>query len=1057
MKLKAVLFGSLRRQLIFSIALVHAVMMGAFIIDLAYKQRDFLEQRQIEEARTLVRALSLAAASAMLSRDMAGLQELAQVDAADTNISYVMLVDPQGRVLAHSQPERVGLYLADAAKLREIQADEERVMTLSRDLVDMASSIVIAGKNVGWARVGIGQGMNQSRLQAVAINGLMYMLAAIVAGTLLALFLARRLTQRLNAIRDVAEAARNGDTQARAPGGGFDEAAVVGHSFNAMLDALAQEKRELQSVQARLEASEARLELALRASNDGLCDWDLRTNRVYYAPRWKAMLGYAEEDIGDSLDEWESRVHPDDLPWVYREIHRHLDGHTPQYESINRLRHKDGRWLWFLDRGLCLRDEEGVAYRMVSMYTDITMRVSLESELQRFKDAMDEHAIISMTDADGVITYVNDKFVAISGRSRADLIGVKHHILGSGLHPPEFFAGIWRTISTGHTWHGEICNRNKRGELYWLLATIVPFFGEEDKPERYIGLYTDITARKHAEDALHDEKELAQTTLASIGDGVVTTDAHARITFMNPVAERLTGWTLEEVRSFYVSEVMKLVSEETGEPVENPVERCRTEDRVMVMSRHTILIDRDGAEKAIEHSAAPIRSKDGSLSGVVMVFHDVSDTRAMTRKMAWQATHDTLTGLFNRLEFERRLQTMLSGAQSQQSHAMLYIDLDQFKVVNDTCGHQAGDELLRQLTALLHGGMRDSDTLARLGGDEFGVLLQHCPLEKAKEIGKKLCRLVREFRFSWNGRFFEVGASIGITSVIPGSHSMAEVMSAADMACYAAKEAGRNRVHVHDPRDADMQHRHDMMHAASGIRGALEQGRFRLYVQEIRALQGGSSHHEVLLRMRDEHGNLISPGTFIPAAERFGLMGDVDRWVVSTTFAALAEAGDIRLAINLSGLSLQDDGFIAFVGAILSETGIDAQRVCFEITETSAISNLQRAQTFVREMKQLGFRFALDDFGSGMSSFAYLKALPVDYLKIDGAFVRDMETDPIDRTFVKAIHHIGQAMGKETIAEYVESVAIADSLRNIGVHYAQGYGIAMPVPIETLLNASENR
>jgi len=1053
MNIKNWLLGSLRRQLILGVAGVHAVMMGFFVTDLAQRQRDFLSARQSEEAQLLARTLALSASAGMLARDLAGLQELVTLDKEQSTVRYAMLVNPQGQVVAHSQRDRIGLFLEDAARLKDAGPDKSLTLAQARELVDVAHPVMAGQRIIGWARVGVHQGGTQARLSAVTRDGLLYTAAAILIGALLAWWMAQRLTARLRTIQNAAVAVRGGNMSARALVSGGDEAAVVAQGFNALLDTLSQEEQALRATQADLAASRERLDLAMRGSNDGLWDWDMRTNKVYFSPRWKSMLGNNDDEVGDGLEEWEKRVHPLDMASAYADVNAHLSGQTPQYENVHRMRHKAGHWVWILDRGMCLRDDQGKPMRMVGTHTDITERVNLEQELSRYKRALDQHAIVSMTDAAGTITFANERFNAISGYAHSELIGQNHRILNSGAHPPEFFRVLWRTISSGHVWHGEICNRAKNGHLYWVLTTIVPFLGDDGRPERYFSIRADITPLKQAEEALHEEKELAQTTLSSIGDAVVTTDQHARITFLNPVAERLTGWRSDEARGRFASEVLHLLNEESGELAINPIERCRTEGRVVGMANHTVLVDRQGMERPIEDSAAPIMGKDGNLIGVVMVFHDVSDKHAMTRQMAWQLSHDMLTGLANRGEFERKLMALLAGPSGEGHHAMLYLDLDQFKVVNETCGHQAGDELLKRLATLLQGQLRHADTLARLGGDEFGVLLTNCPLEKAAEIASKVRDLVRDFRFMWDERSFEVGVSVGVTAVLPGIQALADVMTAADMACYAAKEQGRNRVQVHNLDDADMAHRRQMLQAASGIRDALEERRFRLYGQEIRSLHGGGSHYEVLLRMLDEDGSILSPGVFIPAAERFGLMGEVDRWVVRTAFQAMAQDPGLHLAINLSGLSLQDDDIVSYIGGLLKESRIDAKRVCFEITETAAISNLGRAVNFVQEMKALGFLFALDDFGSGMSSFTYLKNLPVDFLKIDGAFVRDIVTDPIDRAFVEAIHRIGQVMGKETIAEYVENAEIMRELNYIGVDFAQGYGVAKPVPLEDLMKA----
>jgi diguanylate cyclase (GGDEF)-like protein/PAS domain S-box-containing protein len=547
------------------------------------------------------------------------------------------------------------------------------------------------------------------------------------------------------------------------------------------------------------------------------------------------------------------------------------------------------------------------------------------------------------------------------------------------------------------------------------------------------------------------QKELAQVTLASIGDGVVTTDAETRITFLNPVAERLTGWDNDAARGRLIGDVMHLVNEETGAPAANPVDQCRAQGVAVNLAKHTVLQTRAGGELAIEDSAAPILDKDGRLTGVVMVFHDVSEQRAMTREMAWQVAHDSLTGLTNRREFERRVQALIACPAPGVRHALLFLDLDQFKIVNDTCGHLAGDDLLKRLALMLQGQVRGGDVLARLGGDEFGVLLENCSLDQAREIAEKLRKQVREFEFFWQEKRFEVGVSIGVTPIDAATSTIAEATAAADMACYAAKEHGRNRIHVHAPGDQDMERRHKKLHVAGGIRAALEENHMVLFGQEIRSIRGDSQgHFEVLLRLRGEDGTLQPPALFIPAAERYGLMGEVDRWVVRNAFQFLAQHPHMHLAINLSGRSLQDESFASYITQMLTSHNIDASHICFEITETSAITHIGHAIAFIRDLKTWGFRFSLDDFGAGMSSFAYLKNLPVDYLKIDGVFVRDIVSDPIDRAFVETINRIGQVMGMETIAEFVESEAILRELERIGVDYAQGFGIAKPAPLDSL-------
>lgn len=558
---------------------------------------------------------------------------------------------------------------------------------------------------------------------------------------------------------------------------------------------------------------------------------------------------------------------------------------------------------------------------------------------------------------------------------------------------------------------------------------------------------------------LAEEQDRSLVTLASISDGVLLTDPHGHITFMNSEAQRLTGHDFQDMVPLNATEVTILVDESSNEilPI-HPVTQCRMQRSPVGSSFPVLLCASDYRQIPVEYTASPILRGQNQLTGIVMILRDVSAARDAAHQMAWQATHDSLTGIWSRNEFERRLETLIRAPRTHtHSHCLLYVDLDQFKVVNDTCGHAAGDEMLRQITYLMHQEIRQTDIFARLGGDEFGILLLDCPFETASQIAEKLRTTVRDFRFVWKNRLFETGASIGLVMLDTHLENASSAMSQADMACYAAKDKGRNQVHVVAANDEEFMRRQNDMRWASRISMALDENRFRLYAQEIRPLGNDLEPHlEVLLRMIDETGAEIPPGAFIPAAERYGLMNKIDRWVIQHTLEALnschCRQGEIRLAINLSGLSLLDKELPALIRNTLRELAIAPEAICFEITETAAISNLTSAMQFINEFRAMGCQFSLDDFGSGMSSFGYLKSLPVDFLKIDGAFVRDIVSDPIDRIFVETIHRIGQAMNKQTIAEYVENQDIIDVLTEIGVDYIQGYGVSRPMPLENWLN-----
>jgi diguanylate cyclase (GGDEF)-like protein/PAS domain S-box-containing protein len=603
--------------------------------------------------------------------------------------------------------------------------------------------------------------------------------------------------------------------------------------------------------------------------------------------------------------------------------------------------------------------------------------------------------------------------------------------------------------------------RHATGEWRWVISRAKARVDDKGRLLRLVGVELDITERKLYEEALFREKESAQITLQSIGDGVITTDAKGVIDYINPVAESLTGWRLEDSQGRAVEEVFRGFHEETCEPLENPLAVAIRRTRSIKSVRPMLLIRRDGNEIYVESTASPIRDGSGAVSGGVLVFHDVSEARELNRRLSYHASHDVLTGLVNRREFESRMERALKSAKAREtSYALCCLDLDQFKIVNDTCGHSAGDALLGQVGALLKSKVRWRDTLARLGGDEFAILLESCTLDEALRTAETLREAVGNFKFTWEERTFRLGASIGVVPISADNADVASVLSAADSACQAAKQAGRNRVHSFEENDIDLMRRRREMQWAARINTALDEGRFELFRQSILPLKQSEAgaHYELLLRMRDESGKIVTPDNFMTAAEHYGITPNIDRWVVENAFRWLVSDADEReklalCSINLSGLSLGDDKFLPYVIDQLSRSGLDATKICFEITETAAIASFSQANRFIQALKELGCKFALDDFGSGLSSFGYLKHFPVDFLKIDGSFVKEILHDPIDREMVRSINEIGHLTGKQTIAEFAESVEIIDMLRTIGVDYAQGYGVSQP---QRVLKASNN-
>jgi diguanylate cyclase (GGDEF)-like protein/PAS domain S-box-containing protein len=655
------------------------------------------------------------------------------------------------------------------------------------------------------------------------------------------------------------------------------------------------------------------------------------------------------------------------------------------------------------------------------------------------------------TSRDGRFHIVNPALVKMLGYDSAEEL---YQVPAGALYwyPSDRDAYVRRMDSEGEIRSVEYVLRRKNGTMLVVLVNSRAVYDKRGRPYGFEGTITDVTERKRAETAVFQAKERAQVTLRSIGDAVITTDSTGRIDYMNPVAESLTGWESREAEDQSIEKVLTVVDETTRSPSESPIMRCLREGRVLGLAEHTVLVNRRGQEIAIQNSAAPIRDRAGNLIGAVMVFHDISKERRLHRALHYQASHDALTGLINRREFENRLTIAVESVRTDPTcrHALLYLDLDQFKLVNDTCGHPAGDLLLKQITGVLQSRIRTGDTLARLGGDEFGILLQSCTLDHALRAAESLRQAIRDYRFIWQDGVLDVGVSIGIVEISSETPTVANVMSAADVACYAAKDEGRNRVQLYQPDNVPERHREMLW--VSKLTRACDESRFELYYQPIVPIGANRldrQQFEIMLRLRDESGVLITPAEFIPAAERYNVMPSIDRWVVRQALEQLVHRPDsgvkpYTIAVNLSGTSLNDERFLEYLIAELSTRELCEGAICFEITETSAIANLNNVVHFMRELRTRGCHFALDDFGSGLSSFMYLKTLPVDYLKIDGQFIENVVRDPVDRSMVEAISRVCKAMGIHTVAERVESVEVLEELGRLGIGFAQGYHIAAP-------------
>ncbi len=804
--------------------------------------------------------------------------------------------------------------------------------------------------------------------------------------------------------------------------------------------------------------SQEKLALHISQTPIGVIEWNTDFEVVEWNPAAEVIFGYSREEAlnkpaVDLLIPNSAKEHVDA---IWSALLEQKGGRRSTNDNVT----KDGRTINCEWHNTPLVSDDGEVIGVASLVRDITASKRAEESVRKSEQELS--AILNSlqdtfyrTDVEGNIVRISPSVEKLLGYMPQELTGRKM----SDLYVDE--DGRERFITELQENNGAVKGyqaalRCKDDSVVWVSTNAQYYTDEQGNIAGVEGTTRDITKIRLTQEELFKEKERAQVTLESIGDGVITTDVSGSIEYVNPVAEQICGWSEEEAETQPFEKVFRFIEESTRLPIESPILQCLEKRHPVNSDVETILVGKHGREFAVEFSASPIRDRNGSLVGVVVGLHDVTEMRQLSQQLTHQATHDSLTGLINRHEFELRLKAALDSAfHDDVQHALCYLDLDQFKIVNDTCGHIAGDKLLKQVTSRLRDKVRNSDTLARLGGDEFGVLLWDCPLETAQKISDDLRKAVNEFRFSWEDRVFEVGVSIGLVPIDDKSGTLTDVLSAADSACYAAKDQGRNRVHVYQPDDTLLTARHGEMQWVSRITSALEEDRLLLYGQHIKSLVDENiDHWELLVRLKGEDGEVIPPMAFIPAAERYHIMPAIDRWVLKRAFSLIVDhdhlaADDAPIFnFNLSGQSLSDDGLFNFLVNEIDESGINPEKICFEITETAAIADLAHATRFIAIMTGLGCRFALDDFGSGLSSFGYLKNLNVSYLKIDGGFVRNMVDDAIDYAMVESINHVGHMLGIKTIAEFVESDKILDAVTKLGVDYAQGYNISKPIPID---------
>ncbi|HEY4880933.1 MAG TPA: EAL domain-containing protein [Steroidobacteraceae bacterium] len=651
------------------------------------------------------------------------------------------------------------------------------------------------------------------------------------------------------------------------------------------------------------------------------------------------------------------------------------------------------------------------------------------------------------------IRYANPQFANLLGVSAEELLGKRLEDLVPPDHKELVGDNMRRRLAgepAAERYEVDLVGRTGQSARLELSSWLVEFEGE--RALLIIGVEVLPTQTLQA---LQDAggRSRSRRALESLSEALITTDVDGRVDYINPAAARLMGVVAEEATGATLEELAANAEEGDRKLLAEPVRQALAAGTPLNLGRRALMIrPPGGAEHMVELSAAPIHMETGETIGAVVLLHDVTEMRGMARQMSYQATHDALTGLVNRREFERRLQEAVDTAhRGDGAHVLCYLDLDRFKAINDTSGHIAGDAMLRESAKILRDAVRDSDTVARVGGDEFGMLLVGCPLEKARQIADDVCRAVNEFRFVWKDKIFNVGVSIGLVEIARDSGTMEEALAAADSACYVAKRQG-GHVSVYSARDEIYARQNGEIQWLQTLQAALRDSRFELYCQPIVAAFAANEEGpamEVLVRLRDDSGQHLSPIEFVRAAERYRLMVLVDRWVVQTTLTAMgrgaiALAPKRSVAINISGQTLQDAQFLEFVVECFDSTGANPAQVCFEIAENAVVGNLDAARRFVGVLHGMGCRFALDDFGSGLGSFANLKTLAIDYLKIDGSFFKNLARDTVNQAMVTAMIRLARSLNFKVIAEQVEDASALDAARRIGVDYLQGYAIGRP-------------
>lgn len=684
-----------------------------------------------------------------------------------------------------------------------------------------------------------------------------------------------------------------------------------------------------------------------------------------------------------------------------------------------------------------------------------------------FRSAMESSGVgMALVSKDGGLFMVNDALCRMLGYSKEKLTTLKVQNITYVDDLPQTI-DILKKLKQGDV---ELYNTEKRyvdnnNNPVWVRLSVTPVRNEDKEPQYYVAHIEDINQNKKLELAnvlltksLYDEKEHLQVLLTSIADSVIATDEQGCITFMNPAAEKTTGWDFEESKGLANHKVFMIVDED-NHVLKSPIDYCLKHKTSSTLINDAIFIKKTGVKSNIKYSISLLKNKDKKIIGSEVVFQDVTHEKSLQKELSYNATHDSLTGLLNRREFERILNQYMQEFKSKGTQYILcYLDLDFFKIINDSSGHVAGDAFLQRIANLFRQRLRKTDVLARLGGDEFGILLLNDSLIAAKKVCQQLIDMVNSISFQWNNKTHRIGVSIGMVLMSDDMLSASQLLSAADMACYSAKAEGRNQLFVYKNDKKLSLEKHHGVIIANAVQDAFENNRFVLYAQKIIPVNSKTVINppiEILLRMVNEQNEIIEANAFVVTAERFNLMASIDRWVLIQLLEkydqALSKLSPMSISINLSANSLNSPGFLDFLLPLIKKSALPPERLCFEITETAAMNHIDRTINIVRELQRIRCKISLDDFGVGLSSFSYVKSFSVDFIKIDGSFIKNLVNSDVDKTIVQTINDMAHRLGIQTIAEYVETKKILTIISDIGVDYAQGYAIGRPMPLTKII------